>query len=87
MSDFASRSEAALRALTRTYRQVHYKRRAGQAAVDLEATEETVPARRLRRRTLQTRRSTKRLNGRRAADTVRGSEGYGPKKDHQTSSG
>ena len=49
MSDFASRGEAALRALTRTHRQVHYKRRAGQAAVDLEATEETVPAGRLRR--------------------------------------
>ena len=49
MSDFASRSEAALRALTRAHRQVHYKRRAGQAAVDLEATEETVSARRLRR--------------------------------------
>ena len=47
MSDFASRGEAALRALTRTHRQVHYKRRAGQAAVDLEATEETVPAGRL----------------------------------------
>jgi len=49
MSDFASRSEAALRALTRAHWQVHYKRRAGQAAVNLEATEETVPARRLRR--------------------------------------
>jgi len=44
MSDFASRSEAALRALTRGC-----ITRAGQAAVDLEAIEETVPASRLRR--------------------------------------
>ena len=49
MSDFASRSDDALRALTRAHPRVHYKGRAGQAAVDLEAIEETVPASRLRR--------------------------------------
>jgi hypothetical protein len=49
MSDLASKSEAALRAPMRSDRQVHDKRRAEQAAVDLEATEETVPTRRLRR--------------------------------------
>jgi hypothetical protein len=49
MSDLASRSEAALRAVMRADRQAHDKRKGDQAAIDLEATKETVPARRPRR--------------------------------------
>jgi hypothetical protein len=49
MSDLASRTEAALRAVMRADRQAHDKRKTDQAAIDLEATKETVPARRPRR--------------------------------------
>jgi hypothetical protein len=46
MSDLASRSEAYLRALMRTDRQVQNRRRDRQALLDLEATEESAPAKR-----------------------------------------
>jgi hypothetical protein len=48
VSDLASRSEAALRARTRAHRAAQDGRGDKQALLDLEATEETVPARRLR---------------------------------------
>jgi hypothetical protein len=46
MSDLASRSEAALRAVMRADRQAHDKRKADQATIHLGATKETVLARR-----------------------------------------
>jgi hypothetical protein len=49
MSDLASRSESALRALMRADRHVHDKHWAEQLAVDLEATKETIPAVRIER--------------------------------------
>ena len=68
MSDLASRSEGALRAVMRADRQAHDKRKGDQAAIDLEATKERFPRGVHAGRTRQTTRSTRRLNVRRSAD-------------------
>jgi hypothetical protein len=68
MSDLASRSAAALRAVMRADRQAHDKRKRDQAAIDLEATKERFPRGVHAGRTRQTTRSTRRLNVRRSAD-------------------